>query len=227
MNVTYYGHACFSVEVRGKHLLFDPFIKPNPLAKSVDIKQILADYILITHGHDDHIADAVKIAKHTKATVIANFEVAQWLEKKGLPKVHSMNPGGNVDFDFGRVKSVNAVHSNSLTDGTYGGSPSGFVIESKEGNFYYSGDTALTYDMKLISEIAKLKFAALCIGGNFTMGVDDAIRAAEFIKCKEILGVHYDTFPEIKINHTKAKEKFKAAGKMLHLLGIEETHNFV
>jgi L-ascorbate metabolism protein UlaG (beta-lactamase superfamily) len=227
MNITYYGHACFSAEVCGKHLLFDPFIKPNPLAKSVDIKQILADYILITHGHDDHIADAVKIAKHTKATIIANFEVAQWLEKKGVPKVHSLNPGGNVGFDFGQVKSVNAVHSNSLPDGTYGGSPSGFVIESKEGNFYYSGDTALTYDMKLISETTKLKFAALCIGGNFTMGVDDAVRAAEFIKCDQILGVHYDTFPEIKINHTKAQDKFKTAGKMLHLLKIEEIHNFV
>jgi len=100
MKVTYYGHACFSVEVAGKQLLFDPFIKPNQLAKSVDIKQIPADYILISHGHDDHIADAVKIVKNTKATVIANFEVAQWLEKKGAPKVHPMNPGGNVGFDL-------------------------------------------------------------------------------------------------------------------------------
>jgi L-ascorbate metabolism protein UlaG (beta-lactamase superfamily) len=227
MNVTYYGHACFSVVVSGKHMLFDLFIKPNPLAKSVDIKLILADYTLITHGHDDHIADAVKIAKHTKATVIANFEIAQWLEKKGVPKVRSLNPGGNVGFDFGRVKSVNAVHSNSLPDGTYGGSPSGFVIESKEGNLYYSGDTALTYDMKLISDTFRLKFAALCIGGNFTMDVEDAIRAANFIKCDQILGVHYDTFPEIKINHTKAKEKFKTYGKMLHLLRIGETYSFV
>ena len=222
MKVTYYGHACFSVEVAGKQLLFDPFIKPNPLAKSVDIKQIPADYILISHGHDDHIADAVKIAKNTKATVIANFEVAQWLEKKGAPKVHPMNPGGNVGFDFGRIKSVNAIHSSSFPNGAYGGSPTGFVIESKDGNFYYSGDTALTYDMKLVGEATKLKFAALCIGGNFTMGVDDAIRATDFIKCNNILGVHYDTFPEIKINHAEAEQKFKAAGKALHLLGIGE-----
>jgi len=117
---------------------------------------------------------------------------------------------------------VNAIHSSSFPNGAYGGSPSGFVIESKDGNFYYSGDTALTYDMKLVGEATKLKFAALCIGGNFTMGVDDAIRATDFIKCNNILGVHYDTFPEIKINHAEAEQKFKAAGKALHLLGIGE-----
>jgi L-ascorbate metabolism protein UlaG (beta-lactamase superfamily) len=226
MNVTYYGHACFSVEVGGRRLLFDPYISQNPLAKSVDIKQIPADYIFITHGHGDHIGDAAKIAKRTKATVVANFEVAQWLQKKGVQKVHPLNPGGSVNFEFGSVKSVNAVHSSSMPDGTYGGSPSGFVMESREGNFYYSGDTALTTDMQLISETTKLKFAALCIGGNFTMGVADAIRAAKFIKCKEILGVHFDTFPEIEINHARAQEKFRASGKTLHLLRIGAIHNF-
>jgi L-ascorbate metabolism protein UlaG (beta-lactamase superfamily) len=212
MNLTYYGHACFSVEIGGKHLLFDPFIKPNPLAKSIDPKKIHADYIFVSHGHDDHIADAVEIAQRTEALVIANFEVAQWLEKKGLPKVHAMNPGGSFNFDFGRVKSVHAVHSSSMPDGSYGGNPSGFVVESPEENFYYSGDTALTYDMKLISEAIKLKFAVLCIGGNFTMDVSDAIRAADFIKCDEIMGVHYDTFPPIKIDHAQAQEKFRSSG---------------
>jgi len=226
MNVTYYGHACFLVQVGGKHLLFDPFITPNPLAKSVQTKEIAADYIFVSHGHDDHLADAVKIAKRTEATVFANFEVAEWLTKKGIGQVHAVNPGGAVDFDFGRAKSVNAIHSSSMPDGAYGGQPAGFVIESKEGNFYYSGDTALTYDMKLIGDTTKLKFAVLCIGGNFTMGVEDAVRAAEFLKCNEILGVHYDTFPPITINHANAREKFTAAGCTLHLLKIGETHNF-
>jgi L-ascorbate metabolism protein UlaG (beta-lactamase superfamily) len=152
--------------------------------------------------------------------------VAEWLTKKGAPQVRAINPGGSVDCDFGRAKSVNAIHSSSMPNGAYGGQPAGFVIESPEGNFYYSGDTALTYDMKLIGDATKLKFAALCIGGNFTMGVDDAIRAAEFIKCSEILGVHYDTFPQITINHAAAQEKFKAAGRTLHLLKIGETRSF-
>jgi L-ascorbate metabolism protein UlaG (beta-lactamase superfamily) len=208
MRVTYYGHACFSVEVGGRHLLFDPYITQNPLAESVDIKKIPADYIFVSHGHDDHIGDTVKIAKHTAAMVVANFEVAAWLKKKGAPKIHPLNPGGSFDFGAGRVKSVNAIHSSSLPNGDYGGVPSGFVMESREGNFYYSGDTALTQDMKLIGDATKLNFAVLCIGGNFTMDVDDAIRAADFVKCAQVLGVHYDTFPEIKINHIIAQEKF-------------------
>jgi L-ascorbate metabolism protein UlaG (beta-lactamase superfamily) len=226
MKVTYYGHSCFSVELNRKHLLFDPYITPNPLAKAVKIKDIRSDYIIISHGHDDHLADAAKIAKKTQASVIANFEVAEWLNKKGVPKVISVNPGGCVDFDFGRVKSVNAVHSSSMPDGAYGGVASGFVVESKEGNFYYSGDTALTADMKLIGDTTKLTFAALCIGDHFTMGVEDAVRAAGFVQCNEILGVHYDTFPEIQINHAQAQEKFKAAGRTLHLLKIGESGYF-
>jgi L-ascorbate metabolism protein UlaG (beta-lactamase superfamily) len=226
MKVTYYGHSCFSVAVGGKQLLFDPFISPNPMAKAIDVKKIPADYILVSHGHEDHMADAVEIAKRTGAMVIANYEVATWLNKNGAPKVHPMNHGGDFGFDFGRVKFVNAIHSSTLPDGSGGGNPGGFVVESQDGNFYFSGDTALTMDMKLIGEFTKLKFAALCIGSNFTMGIDDAIRAADFIRCNEILGVHYDTFPPIKIDHAQALEKFKAAGKKLHLLPIGGTHDF-
>jgi len=226
MNVSYYGHSCFAVEIAGKHFLFDPFITPNPLAGAVDIKTIQVDFILVSHGHDDHLADALAIAKRTKAPVVANFEVAEWLTKKGAPEVHAINPGGSFDLGVARVKSVPAIHSSSLPDGSYGGCPSGFVVESSEGNFYYSGDTALTYDMKLIGETTKLKFAALCLGDNFTMGAADAVRAAEFIQCNEIIGVHYDTFPPIKINHAKTQEKFKAAGRTLHLLKIGEKRNF-
>jgi L-ascorbate metabolism protein UlaG (beta-lactamase superfamily) len=226
MKVNYYGHSCFSVVVGGKTLLFDPFITPNPLANSVDAKKIAADFILVSHGHGDHVADAVDIAKRTNALVIANFEVATWFNQQGAPKVHPMNHGGGFNFDFGRVKFVSAIHSSTMPDDSPGGNPGGFIIESAEGNFYYSGDTALTMDMKLIGESVKLKFAVLCVGDNFTMGLDDAVKAAEFIRCNEVLGVHYDTFPPIKIDHAAAKEKFKAAGKALHLLKPGETRDF-
>jgi len=226
MKVTYYGHACFSVRVKKHTLLFDPFISGNPLAKTVDANSVPADFILVSHGHDDHLDDAVAIAKRTRALVIANFEVANWLERQGAPRVHALNHGGGYNFDFGRAKFVNAVHSSTMPDGTNGGNAGGFVIESAEGNFYYSGDTALTYDMKLIGESTKLKFAVLCIGDNFTMGPDDAVKAAEFVGCNEILGVHYDTFPPIKIDHAAAWRKFKMEGKNLHLLQIGEFREF-
>lgn len=226
MKITYYGHACFGAEISGKHLLFDPFISQNPLAKAIDVRKIKADYILVTHAHDDHMADAAPIAAQTGATVISNFEVSEWLGKNGVKKVHGLNPGGSYPFDFGRAKFVHAIHSSSFPDGSYGGVPGGFVVESREANFYYSGDSALTLDMKLISEATRLKFAVLCVGGNYTMDPDDAIRAAGFLQCKEVMGVHYDTFPPIKIDHAAAKEKFRLAGLTLHLLPIGSTKEF-
>jgi L-ascorbate metabolism protein UlaG (beta-lactamase superfamily) len=226
MKVTYYGHACISVEVGRSTLLFDPFISPNEPAKAIDVNAVPADYLLISHGHVDHLADAVAIARRTGATAIANFEITQWLQRKGVAKVHPMNHGGWARFDFGRVKLVNAIHSSSFPSGEYAGNPGGFVVESAEGNCYFSGDTALTLDMKLIGESTELKFAALCIGDTFTMGVEDAIKAAAFIRCDQILGIHYDTFPPIKIDHDAAIQAFRAAGKKLHLLRIGGSHIF-
>lgn len=226
MKVIYYGHSCFSVVVAGKHLLFDPFISGNPLARAVDVNQVPADYILISHGHDDHILDAVAIAKRTDALVITNFEIGEWLAGQGVKRLHALNHGGGYNFEFGRVKLVNAVHSSTLPDGCNGGNPGGFVVSASEGNFYYSGDTALTLDMQLIGAATALKFAVLCIGDNFTMGVDDAVRAAEFVNCNEILGVHYDTFPPIQINHDAAKARFRAQGRVLHLLTPGQTREF-
>lgn len=223
MKITYYGHACFSVELNETKLLFDPFVTPNPLASHIDVDSLGADYILVTHAHQDHLADAVDFAKRTGATVVSNFEIVNWFGAQGISKAHAMNHGGAWRFDFGRVKYVNAIHSSSFPDGSYGGNPGGFVVESSAGNFYYSGDTALTYDMKLIAEATPLKIAILCIGDNFTMGVDDAITAAEFVQCNKILGVHYDTFPPIQINQAEAVEKFQAAGKELVLLPIGES----
>jgi L-ascorbate metabolism protein UlaG (beta-lactamase superfamily) len=226
MNFTYYGHACFAVELAGRALLFDPFISPNPLAAGIDLDSVRADFILVSHGHEDHLADAVALAQRTGATVIANYEVATWLGKKGAAKIHPLNHGGACAWDFGRVKLVNAVHSSSLPDGAYGGNPGGFVVESAQGNFYYSGDTALTMDMKLIGESTRLAFAALCLGGTFTMDAADALQAARLVDCDEIVGVHYDTYPPIKIDHDEARKKFQAAGKRLHLLKIGASCRF-
>jgi L-ascorbate metabolism protein UlaG (beta-lactamase superfamily) len=226
MKITYYGHACFGAEIAGKHLLFDPFITQNPLAKAVDVKKIKADYILVTHAHDDHLADAASIAAQTGAIVVTNYEIAEWLGKQGVKKTHGLNPGGTFRFESGDGKFVHAIHSSSFPDGSYGGVPGGFIVKSSEANFYYSGDTALTLDMKLFGEGIRLKFLILCIGGNFTMDVDDAIRAAGLLQCKEIMGVHYDTFPPIKIDHAAAKEKFRAAGLTLNLLPIGGTNEF-
>ncbi|MCE3225851.1 MAG: metal-dependent hydrolase [Bacteroidetes bacterium] len=223
MNITYFGHSCFGVEINGKHLLFDPFISPNELAKGIDVNSVKADYILISHGHEDHIADAVSIAKRTKAKVICAWEINVWLTKQGVENIHPMNTGGKVKFDFGNIKCVVAVHSSGLPDGTYGGNPMGFVVESSEGSFYYAGDTALTYDMKLIGDYRSIDFAFLPIGDNFTMGVDNAIIACDFINCEDIIGMHYDTFGFIKIDKEEAVAKFRGAGNSLTLMNIGET----
>lgn len=227
----YFGHSCFSVVVGGRKILFDPFISHNPLAEGkVDVSKIEADYILISHGHVDHVDDAVRIAKQTKAPIVSNPEVVNWLVKNGLSdhEMHAANTGGNVHFEFGRVQCVNATHSSSMPDRSYGGNPMGFVVESPDVAFYYSGDTGLTTDMQLIP-VASLKkrpaldFAVLCIGDNYTMGIDDAVRTADFIKCSTIVGCHYDTFPVIKIDHKQAIDTFERAGKKLLLPGIGES----
>ncbi|MDQ3191585.1 MAG: metal-dependent hydrolase [Bacteroidota bacterium] len=223
MDITYYGHSCFGTEINGKHIVFDPFIVQNELAKNIDINNIKADYILISHGHEDHIADAVELAQKTGATIVSNYEIVTWLNKKGVKKTHPMNIGGKWIFDFGKVKCVAAEHSSSLPDGTYGGNAMGFLLETSEGNFYYSGDTALMYDMKLIGDYREINFSMLPIGDNFTMSIENAIIASDFIKCNTIIGMHYDTFGYIKIDKQEAVKKFEQAGKNLLLMEIGET----
>lgn len=223
MKLTCYGHACFSVETQGHVLLFDPFIRNNPLAGAIDAGRVPAHYIFISHGHFDHIADALEIARRTGATVVGAYEVTEWLARQGAPKTHGMNVGGAFRFEFGRVKMVVAHHSSTLPDGSNGGNPGGFVIETPEGNFYYAGDTALTYDMKLIGEATPLKFAVLPIGDNFTMGPDDALKAAEFVRAPKVVGVHYGTFPPIAIDAAEAVRKFQAAGRELLLVPVGGT----
>ncbi|HHP7241875.1 MAG TPA: metal-dependent hydrolase [Cyclobacteriaceae bacterium] len=225
MEITFYGHACFDVQLMNTNILFDPFITPNALAKEIDINNLNPNYILLTHGHQDHMADASAIAERTNARIVANYEVATWFQNQGFD-VHPMNHGGSWSFDFGKVKMVNAVHSSMLPDGSNGGNPAGFIIETDAYTFYFAGDTALTIDMQLIPRFAKLDLAILPIGDNFTMGVDDAIVASDFIECDKVLGLHYDTFPYIEIDKTKAVNKFNAKGKELILMDIGESRVF-
>lgn len=223
MQFTFYGQSCFRVEINGKHILFDPFISENELAQKIDIHSIEADYILLSHAHSDHTLDALSIALRTGAKVICNFEMHQWFQEKGVSNTHPMNTGGKWDFGDFAVKCTVAQHSSSFGDGTYGGNPMGFIIFTTLHTFYYSGDTALTIDMQLIPRWANLSFAVLPIGDNFTMGIEDAITAARFVHVNKIIGVHYDTFGFIKIDHQKAKEAFRQENKELVLLNIGET----
>ena len=216
MKFTYYGQSCFSLALGGRTFLFDPFISGNELAKDIDINSIHADYILVSHGHGDHTADLVSIAQRTGALVISNFEIITWLQQQGVGNGHPMN-FGSYDFDFGTLTFIQAQHSSSLGDGTYAGNPGGFILASPHGNFYYSGDTSLMLDMQLVPYYAKVDVAILPIGGNFTMNVRDALKASDFIQCDNIVGVHFDTFGYIKIDHEKSMQLFADAGKKLLL----------
>lgn len=223
MEITYYGHACFLVKIGDHKILFDPFISPNQLASKIDVNKIEADYILLSHGHEDHVADAEQIAKRTGATIVSNFEITTWYNNKGIEKTHPMNHGGKKHFEFGTVKMMNAVHSSSMPDGSYGGNPVSYVIETAKNIFYFAGDTALHYEMKLIGDQNKLDFAMLPIGDNFTMDINDAVVAAEFLNTKKIFGMHYDTFPYIEIDCIEATMIAKKNNKELILMDIGES----
>lgn len=222
MKITYYGHSCLGIETKGKSIVVDPFITANEQASHIDVNSLKADYILLTHAHSDHVLDAESIAKRTGATIISNHEIVTHFSGKGL-NGHGMNHGGTWEFDFGKLKMVNAIHSSSFEDGSYGGNPAGYVIDNGEKTIYLAGDTALTMDMKLIPMFFKLDFAVLPVGGNFTMDAGEAVIASDFIECNRVLGVHYDTFPPITIDRSAAREIFKEKGKELILLEIGES----
>ncbi len=222
MKITFYGHASLGIQIGDINILVDPFITGNPKASLIDIDSLSPDYILVTHAHQDHTLDVEAIAKRTGATLVSNYEIVMHYEKKGI-KGHPMNHGGQWRFDFGLVKYVNAIHTSSFPDGSYGGQPGGFIIQSSKKAIYIAGDTALTYDMKLIPKAFDLDLAVLPIGDNFTMGMDDALKACKFLDCDRVLGYHYDTFGYIEIDKVKAKAKFDAAIKSLTLLEIGQT----
>ncbi len=223
MTLRYLGQSGFQVQFKSTCLVFDPMISSNPKATEIDVSALKADYVLLSHGHSDHVENAEEIARNNEAMIISNFEVVSWYEQKGL-KGHPMNIGGKYKFDFGTVKYVNAVHSSMLPDGSYGGSSGGFVIWNDDKCFYFAGDSALTMDMKLIPlTCPKLDFAILPIGDNFTMGYEDASIAAQYIECDTIIGCHFDTFGYIKIDHEAAKAHFKNIGKELILLNVGQS----
>lgn len=199
VEITYYGHSTLGIDVDGVKLVVDPFFAPNNPLSPVEADGIEADFIVISHGHGDHIADAVALAKRTGAQVISNFEIISWLAEQGVENGHGMNTGGAYTFPFGRLKMVVAHHSSALPDGANGGNPSGVVFQFNDGHdVYFAGDTSLTYDMKLIGEAGGVDLALLPIGDNFTMGPDDAVRAAQFAQAKRVIPIHYNTFPPIQ-----------------------------
>ena len=220
MKIQYLGHSCFLIEAKGKKIIVDPFITHNPLNKSLKAEQIQADFAFVTHAHQDHLADLEIIAAHNPNLIlVSSWEIVTYYEKKGI-KGHPMNIGGKHTFDFGTIKWVNAVHSSSFPDGSNGGNPMGFVLDSGNKIIYFAGDTALTYDMQLIPMLFRpLDAAILPVGGNFTMDGDDALLAAKFIHCDKIIGCHYDTFEPIKIDKPALTTLF--AGKHKELIFLD------
>lgn len=196
INITWFGHACFLIEAKEAKLLIDPFITGNPLAP-VPADAIEADYILVSHGHGDHLGDTIDIARRTGATIISNFEIQNWLVKQGLENVHPQHIGGGFNYPWGRVKLTIAQHGSALPDGTYGGNPCGFLFYIEGKKIYHACDTGLFFDMKLIGEEG-IDLAILPIGDNFTMGPEDALRAVKLIEPGNVIPIHYNTFDIIK-----------------------------
>ncbi|MHC4399922.1 MAG: metal-dependent hydrolase [Planctomycetota bacterium] len=190
--LTWLGHGSWSIAAGSHQVLLDPFLDDSPAAP-VGADDVAADFILVSHGHFDHVADARKIAVRTGATVISNFEICEWFSAKGIGNTHAMNIGGGYAFPFGRVKMTIAQHTSMLPDGSNGGQPAGFLLSLPEGNVYFACDTGLFYDMKLIGS-AGLAVAVLPIGDNFTMGPDDALEAVSLLGPKRVVPVHYDTW---------------------------------
>ncbi|MFN0728923.1 metal-dependent hydrolase [Polaribacter gochangensis] len=219
MKITFYGHSCFGIEINNIHIVVDPFITGNPKASHLDVDSLKADYILVTHAHQDHVLDVEKIAHNTGAIILSNFEIVNYFMAKKLKGFH-LNHGGTFKTEDFSAKYVNAIHTSSFADGTYGGQPGGFIFTANNTSIYIAGDTALTFDMKLIPMFSKLTAAILPIGDTFTMGIEEAIVASDFIECNKIIGCHFDTFPPIEINQEEAKKLFKSKSKELILLEI-------
>jgi L-ascorbate metabolism protein UlaG (beta-lactamase superfamily) len=206
--ITWFGHSTLQIETGGSTILIDPFLTDNP-ATEVGPDEVSPDFLVITHGHGDHVGDAISIARRTGATVIANFEIANWFNAQGIEKTHPQQIGGAFDHPFGNLKLTIAHHGSALPDGSYGGSPCGLLFTFPEGKFYHAADTGLFYDMKLIGEEG-IKLAALPIGDNYTMGPSDAVRAVKLIQPEQVIPIHYNTWPLIAQDAAAWAEQVKA-----------------
>jgi L-ascorbate metabolism protein UlaG (beta-lactamase superfamily) len=192
IKLTWFGHAAWGIDVGGAVVLIDPFFEGNPVA-TVKAEDVRADYIVVTHGHGDHIGNTVDIARRTGATVIANAEISQWLRSRGVKKVHAQHVGGGFHYPFGYVKLTIAVHGSSLPDGSCGGMPAGVLISAEGRKVYHAGDTGLFASMQLIGDEG-LDVAILPIGDNYTMGPDDALRAVKLLRPRVVIPMHYATW---------------------------------
>lgn len=221
MKIIYHGHSFVQLENNKYSILIDPFVTGNPTSiTSAD--NLKCDYIVLTHGHGDHISDAITIAQKYKATIISSFEVANYAGKHNV-NAHPMGIGGGYNFPFGRIKLTIAHHSSSFPDGTYAGNPTGAIITIEGKTIYHAGDTGLFYDMKLIGDMHKIDVAFLPIGDNFTMGIDDAVKAAEYINAGITIPMHYSTFDIIKANPEDYKKKVESIGKKCSIINIGES----
>lgn len=223
MKITYYSHSCFLIETASARLLVDPFLTDNPKA-AIKAGDVRCDYILVSHGHEDHTGDALGIAKANDATIVANYEIAEYFGAKGA-KTHGMNPGGAHTFPFGRVKLTLAHHTSSINAGLnpiYMGVPCGLLVEADGRRLYHAGDTALFMDMQLIGR-GGLDAAFLPIGDNFTMGPEDALDALDFLKPKVAVPMHYDTWPAIAQKPEQFAEQAKSRGHRVRVMRPGET----
>ncbi len=217
IKITWYSHATLGLEVGGYNILVDPYFTGNPAATTT-AQDVPADYILVTHGHFDHVGDTVAIAKRTGAMVISNFEIAEWMDKQGVQKTHGQHIGGAHAFPFGTLKLTPALHGSGLPDGTNGGNPAGFLLTPKDGmKIYIAGDTGLFSDMKLIGQEG-IDVAFVPIGDNYTMGPDDAYKAVELIMPKHVIPVHYNTWELIAQDGGKWAERVARLGVRVHVL---------
>lgn len=224
ISITWHGHATFSLDINGTKVVVDPFFAGNNPAAKTAVDDVGAEFILQTHGHADHIADTVPLAKRTGAKVISNFEIMNWITGQGHENCHPMNTGGGYKFSFGHVKMTPALHSSGLPDGTYGGDPGGYLLTVDGRKIYLAGDTALFSDMSLIGA-AGLDLAVLPIGDNFTMGPEDALTALTFLKPKVVIPCHYNTWPLVAADAQAwaARVRQETAVKPV-VLDIDETY---